>query len=504
MAELSVPPWAIPGLPAPGVYAAGSALADLVFWILIGIAIIAAVVIIFYLAFFRPAYERQRQEALALVGSRRSGAYAQNDPYSRSASSYTYRGDMPDAVAAAMTGMRREPEPVLDVEAEADGQGRPAYQYSGSRQAQGPRRGAPLPQPRPSGRARAPSPLDDLLGATRGGLRDEDRELLREEEMAPEPETPGLHEDEEVTFEDEPEPVPAVHPPAPYGAARAGRPVWESVLEAPAGAEGGQAGEDEEIELIDEEPPAHAGPALSRSVADELLRDDIMKTVHKAPPARPPAPSGRPAAARAPSRAGGPAWSEGRPVFSRPLEEPDVPDARDAPPAGGPEAALGDISHRLRSMDGKAGPRLPPKAEAKMGPQEKKFLEALRAVQEKKREEARAQEEDSRRMLEAQMAELENRKREEEARRRSEARRREAERLQREQRRQQDMGRWEQARRETAERQEPPADARPNEQRARQEAARRENERRRREAQSRQQKPPPPDVDDVLARIGIK
>lgn len=468
MAAVSVLYGAYGSLPSPGVYQTGSSVEDAVFWMLLAIAIIAAVGIILYLLFFRGSYERERQAALALVGARRPGPAPRDDPYSRSASAYTYRGEVPDAVAAAMSGIRREPEPVLEVEAEREEAGLPAYLYTGGRQPQGPRRGAPLPPPRAydgrvdrpprqRGRPAAASPLDDLLGAG-GGLRDEDRELLREEQLEPEPQAPGLYEDEEVTFEDEPEPAPAVHPP--YRAAPAGKPVWESVLESPAG--GGPAGE---VELIDLEEPAPAGPALSKPVSDALLRDDILKSVRGPAASRPPAPPGRAVAGRgaAPGRPSGPAWSEGRPVFSKPLEEPDVPASREAPPAGPIEDTLGDISHKLRAMDGKAVPRLPPKAEAKMGIQERKFLEALRAVQEKKREEERVQEEEGRRMLESQMRELEQRKREDEERRRAEERRRQP---------------------------------------ARQDAVSRENERRRREAQSREQKAA--DVDDVLARIGIK
>jgi hypothetical protein len=250
--------------------------------------------------------------------------------------------------------------------------------------------------------------------------------------------------------------------------------------------------------------PSDARQVLSRPVADQLLRDDILKSVRGAAPAKRPAQAGRPPAARGPSpaRSPGPAWTEGRPVFSRPLEEPETPPAREAPPSAGLEESLGAISHKLHSMDERAVPRLPPKAEAKMGLQEKKFLEALRAVQEKKREEARAQEEEGRRLLESQMQELERRKREEDDKRGAEERRRARERADRELRERAERARLEQAGRGVEQKLRTAEETRSDGQRARQEAVSRDNERRRREARPRQDRPA--DIDDVLTRIGIK
>jgi len=511
---------AVGSLPAPGVYQTGSGFESAIFWGVLAIAIIMGAGLILYLFFVRGSYEREKQAALALIGSRRTEMAPRNDSYYRSAPSYSYRGEVPEAVATAMSGMRQEPTEEVEVVEENEGEGLPSYLYSGRRPAPGPRRGAPLPPPRAyDGRVdqpprawqhaqpgRATSPLDDLLHTgDRDHLREEDRELLREEQLEPEPQVPGLSEDEEVTFEDEPEPAPAVHPPAPYRVGSREKPVWERVLEGgPPTEEGGAAPqgptEEAEVELVDmEEPPRKV---LSKPVSDMLLRQDIMKSVKGTPAARAPGPARRPPVSAARGRPAGPAWTEGRPVFSKPLEEPEVPPTREAPPASGFEDTLGEISHKLRSMDEKAGPRLPPKAEAKMGVQEKKFLEALRAVQEKKREEDRAREEEGSRLLEAQMRELERKKREDEEKRRAEQRGRERQRIERERLQRAEMERWEQARRATQERLRSGEESRAEEQRARQEAVRRENERRRKEAQSRQDKSA--DIDDVLSRIGIK
>jgi hypothetical protein len=506
-------------VPAPGVYQTSSSLESAVFWLVLAIVIIMGAGLILYLFFVRGSYERERQAALAMVSGRRAESAPRDDSYYRSASSYSYRGEVPDAVAAAMTGIRREPEPVLEVEEERAVGPAPSYGYGRGR-APAPRRGAPLPPPRsPGGPVERPlqartrpaavraSPLDDLLHGGEGGrLRDEDRELLREEQLEPEPEAPGLYDDEEVTFEDEPEPEPAVHPPAPYGISGGEKPVWESVLEGAGGPGGrGAAPEDgDEVELVDIDEPSDARQVLSRPVAEQLLRDDILKSVRGAAPAKRPAQAGRPPAAGVPppSRKAGPAWTEGRPVFSRPLEEPETPPAREAQPSRGLQESLGEISHKLHAMDERAVPRLPPKAEAKMGLQEKKFLEALRAVQEKKREEARAQEEEGRRLLESQMQELERRKREDDLKRQAEERRRARERADRELRERAEQSRLEQAGKGVEQRLRTAEEARSDDQRARQEAVSRENERRRREARPRQDKPA--DVDDVLARIGIK
>ena len=512
---------AVGSLTVPGVYQTGSGLESVALWLVVAIAIIAVAGLVLYVLFFRGSYERERQAALALIGSRKTEPAPRDDSYYRSAPSYSYRGEVPDAVAAAMSGMREEPVEEVEVVEEED-ESLPAYLYSGRRPAAGPRRGAPLPAPRAyDGRVdqpprprqyapsrRATSPLDDLLHTgDQDNLREEDRELLREEQLEPEPQVPGLSEDEEVTFEDEPEPAPAVHPPAPYRVGPREKPVWERVLEGgqpteDAAAEPQGPTEEAAVELVDMEE--HPRQVLSRPVADALLREDILKSVKGAPAARAPAPTRRPPAPAAGSRGrpAGPAWTEGRPVFSKPLEEPDVPSTREAPPATGLEDTLGELSHKLRSMDEKAGPRLPPKAEAKMGLQEKKFLEALRAVQEKKREEERTREEEGHRLLEAQMRELERKKKEEEEKRRAEQKSRERQRIERERREREEMGHWEQARRATQEKARSGEESRPDNQRARQEAVRRENERRRKEAQSRQDKSA--EIDDVLSRIGIK
>ena len=509
---------------SPGVYQTGSSLENAVFWLVLAIAIIMGFGLILYLFFVRGSYEREKQAALALIGGRQTAAPARTGTYEHSAPAYSYRSDVPDAVAAAMSGMRDRSEEEVELVDETEGSDLPAYLYTARKPAQVPRRGAPLPAPRDyDGRSdrpprdirlarprRAKSPLDDLLHAGDGdNLRDEDRKLLQDEELQPEPELLGISdEDADVTFEDEPEPAPAVHPPAPYRIASREKPAWERVLEGKPASQVGEepapeAGESE-VDLIDMDEPAPSGPVLSKTVTNLLLQQDIMKTV-KGPGSRmAPAAPGRAAAGRAaPSaRPGGPAWAEGRPVFSKPLEEPDVPRAREVPPASGFEDTLGEISHKLRSMDQKATPRLPPKAEAKMGLQEKKFLEALRAVQEKKQEEDRSREEDGHRMLEAQMAELERKKKEEEQKRLAEVRRREQQRLERERHQADEMRRWEQARQDTQEKLRSGEDARAEDQRARQDAARRDNERRRKAAQ------PGPDpsatIDDVLSRIGIK
>ena len=516
-----------PGCPiVPGVYQTGSSLEGAVFWLVLAMAIIMGFGLILYLFFVRGSYEREKQAALAIIGGRETAAPPRTDSYYRSAPTYSYRSDVPDAVAAAMSGMKDRSEEEVELVDEGQDEELPAYLYSGRQPVPGPRRGAPLPAPRAyDGRMdrpprdmrrspprRATSPLDDLLHAgDRDNLREEDRELLREEQQEPEPEAPAVSgEDGEVTFDDEPEPAPAFHPPAPYRVASRQKPVWESVLQGkspvpmevepepqpPTG--------EPEVELIDMDEPAPAGPVLSKTVADMLLQQDIMKSVKGPAPKATPASSGRtPALLAAPAaRSGGPAWTEGRPVFSRPLEEPNVPLNRPGAPAGGLEDTLGEISHKLRSMDEKAMPRLPPKAEAKMGLQEKKFLEALRAVQEKKHEEDRAREEEGNRLLEQQMRELERKKQEEEQKRLAEQRRREQMSLERERGQHEEMRRWEQARQATQQKMHPEEDARANEQKARQEAARRENERRRREAESRRDQSA--SIDDVLSRIGIK
>ncbi len=492
----------------PGAYQTGSSLETAAFWGLLAILIILGAGLVLYIFFVRGSYEREKQAALAMIGSRR-GQAAPRDPRNYSATTYTYRGDVPDAVASAMSGLR-QPEPEVELVGEPETEGLPAYLYTGRRHTPASRGGAPLPPPRaydgrvdrpPGAAARGSyasgSHLDDMLGAGEGDrLRSEDRELLREEQLEPEPQAPGLYEDEEVTFEDEPEPEPAVHPPEPYRGESRERPVWEQVL---AGA--GQAGQPIDVEP---EParPAAAPRVLSRAVSASLLQQEIISSVRNPPPARTATsvrPAGRPAAPE--GRRAGPAWSEGRPVFSGPLEEPDVPQTRDVPPPSALEDTLGDISHKLHSMDVKASPRLPPKAEAKMGVQERKFLEALRAVQEKKREEDQARDEEGHRLLKDQMQDLERKKADEEQRRLAEQRRRERERVERERHQREEMARWDEARRATQQNLQSGEEARAEEQRARQEAARVENERRRKARPGQQQ---PADIDDVLSRIGIK
>ena len=520
-----------PGLAAgcqitAGVYQSGSSIEGAVFWLVLAIAVIMGFGLILYLFFVRGSYEREKQAALALIGARETGAAPRSEAYYRSAPSYSYRSDVPDAVAAAMSGLKDRAEADVELVDEGEDDRLPAHHYSGRRPAPGPRPEARLPAPRASdGRSdrppreawrapprRAASPLDDLLHAgERDGLREEDRELLREERLEPEPEAPGLSgEDEDVAFEDEPEPAPAVHPPAPYRIGRRERPMWERVLDGapgPAGSSGAGPREEPpageaEVELIDMDEPAPAKPVLSKPVADMLFQQDIMKMVKVPPPGSASAPARRPPAQWAPARPGGPAWTEGRPVFSKPLEEPDGPTNGQIPPSSGLEDTLGEISHKLRSMDERAMPRLPPKAEAKMGLQEKKFLEAMRAVQEKKREEDRAREDEGHRLLEEQMQELERKKKEEEQKRLAEQRLSARQRLDRERGQQAKMGRWEQARQATQEKLRSDESARAVEQKAGQESARRENERRRKEAQARED--PSATIDEVLSRIGIK
>lgn len=521
-------PGMAPGCPAaPGLLQTGSTLEGAVFWLVLAIAIIMGIGLILYLFFVRGSYEREKRAALAIIGGRTSEPTPRDDSYYRSAPSYSYRGDVPDAVAAAISSIREPQEQEVELVDEERDEELPAYLYSGRQPAPGPRRGAPLPPPLahdgrvdrpPRVRPREPprretSPLDDLLHA--GGrdiLHEEDRELLREEQLEPEPQVPGLTgEDEEVTFEDEPEPSEAVHPPAPYRVGRREKPVWERVLDGepqaaePAdGGPGAQPAPEAEVELVDMDGPAPAGPVLSRPVADMLLQQDIMKSVKgRAPKAAPsPARGARASTAAPAAQPSGPAWTEGRPVFSRPLEEPDVPQTRDVPPATALEDTLGEISHKLRSMDQKAAPRLPPKAEAKMGPQEKRFLEAMRAVQQKKHEEDLAREEEGHRLLEEQMQELERKKKEEEQKRLAAGRLRERQRLDREGRQQEEMRRWEQARRATQDKLSSEEDARAGEQKARQDAGQRGSDGRRRD--DRAVREPSASIDDVLSRIGIK
>lgn len=492
---------------SPGVYQTGSSLENVVFWLLVAIAIMMGAGLVLYLFFVRGSLERERQAALAIVGARRPAATGPPAGGRLTAPSYTYRGDVPDAVAEAMVGMRGPSEEAeVELVEEEPAAAPPAYTYPGwdrasrARPAAAPRTaryaasrpGRVAPAAPGASRYRSPSPLDDLLH--RGdseGLRDEDRELLREEQLEPEPAVPGLaDDDEEVTFEDEPEPEPAYHPPAPRRISTRERPVWESILEAPADGQAGasrRAGrapvvEEAEVELVDMDEPGAGAPVISKPVADELLRDSIMKSVKPT----------------------GPAWSEGRPVFSRPLEEPEVPRVREEPQAPDTpvDDALGDLSHRLRSMDRRAGPRLHPKAEAKMGVQEKKFLEALRAVQEKKHEEERAREEAGSRMLEEQMRELERNKRQVEARRAAERRRGQVRPAPPAEGRDAQMRRWEQARRATQERTGAGAGQRapePNQRGTRPEPSA--------GGRRRETRPPPEEpssVDDVLSRIGIK
>jgi hypothetical protein len=252
------------------------------------------------------------------------------------------------------------------------------------------------------------------------------------------------------------------------------------------------------------EPPPMRD-VISGPLADLLLEKDIMRSVREAPkrPAAGPArPAGAAPARAAPRRAEGPAWTEGRPVFSTPLVAPEVPMNRNNAADKGVEERLGDLSHRLRAMDERAGPVLPPKAEAKMGVQEKKFLEAMRAVQARKREEDDRRDEEGRRLLEEQMRELDRKKRQDEERRLAEERRKERDRLEQEQRQREEMARWEEARRSTREKMGSGESARADEERARQEAPRREEERRKREAAARQSQAAT--IDDVLSRIGIK
>ncbi len=548
---LLMAPMAVPACPiVQDVYQEGSALEGAVFWMFLVIAVMLGIGLVLYLFFVRGSYERERRAALAIVGGRSNERSPGGQDRYRGEPDHTFKGEVPDAVQKAMSSIKStagraggsgEEVELVDVEEE---EGLPAYLYPEPRKAPAPSRrsfpgsrapaygGGRIDRP-PAHMAPSAPPQRRVPGHIEDLLQEEDRQLLQEEAMAQDQEVPGpLAGEDEVTFEDEPVPYTPTHFPAPRRSSTGQKPTWERVLEeqrpvyeapidvAPLETPEGEAiaPEEAEVELVEAERPVPRKEIISGPLADLLLEKDILRSVKEAPKTRP-AGAGRKAVA-APARAAqkprdGPAWTEGRPVFSTPLEAPEVPTNRNNVADRGAEEKLGDLSRRLRAMDEKAGPVLHPKAEAKMGVQEKKFLEAMRAVQQKQHEEERRRDYEGRRLLEEQMRELDRKKKEDEEKRLAEQRRLERERLEQERLGRQQMGRWEEARRSTQEKMR--SDERPppkgggllsdegggaDDEAARQQARRTEQERRKREAAARQSQAAT--IDDVLSRIGIK
>ncbi len=88
MAGPSISLMSFGGLPEPGVYQTGSGLESAVFWLVLAIAIIMGAGLILYLFFVRGSYEREKQAALALIGSRHAETPPRDDSYYRSAPAY--------------------------------------------------------------------------------------------------------------------------------------------------------------------------------------------------------------------------------------------------------------------------------------------------------------------------------------------------------------------------------------------------------------------------------
>jgi len=325
---------------------------DFAGWMAVGILIIFIVGMLAYLY----AITRQRDRQRAMMRARRAPeaqGFGGRQEYVQYGPRYPEDGqeDIPDAVRAAYQDIRRDPvgrgDPGEGAWGHDEGAGmefwedaprrRPAQDFSYREPAE-----APAGRPRAStgtprsapGAGRHYDALEELLATRRPGdepvrLEAEDRQLLWEE--AQEREAPASEEAEEVLFIDD---------------------------------DGEAEGQGDEAAGGEVDVPQKED-FVSGPLALLLLQKDIEKAVRAKP--------------GAPRTATGPAWSEGRPVFSKPLEEPTaVPSAAAARP---PPLDIDDFTVQLRSLAEKK------RGESRRLEDERKSREQRRAAEDAARKE---------------------------------------------------------------------------------------------------------------------
>ena len=363
----------LPALPPhPPVYQTGSSAEDVILYMVLAIILILIIgLAIFFIV--RSNAERDRQIALARVRAARAppmrpraaDRYGGQRPYDAAGQ------DVPEAVRAAYQGLGSGGGAYDGSGYEAAGYSPESETYVVAEDPQAYREAGRVDRPPEVVRRRPAADrttrnlefLEDLLRPEGGKappvrLEEEDRQLLWEESQ--EPEAQAAAEDEEVLFVDEePDEGKAAYEPPPGRGATTRRP-------APAPAP----------QYDEPEPPRDE--FVSGPLALMLLQKDIEKAVKEGP--------------KTPSMDRGPVRSEGRPVFSKPLEAPsDQPSGRDG---ARPAPDMNEFSSQLKSLAEKK------RAEARRLDDERRSREQRRAGEEARRqEEARKKEEMLRREI---------------------------------------------------------------------------------------------------------
>ena len=296
------------------VFASGTSAQDFIGWMAVGIVIAFIIGMLLYFFFVHGARERDRRMVQARARAARGtypaqrGAAAERYPLTRGYDEAPQ--DMPDAVRAAYDDIRSGrggqyrqyagPDDAYAGETDVTQDryeplpaGRPARRAPGAAKRQSP----------PAGSVRSPDVLDELLGSRRQNgepvrLEAEDRQLLWEESHEAEVPTAAPEEEEVLFIDDETE---------------------GAIPEEGSAEPGGPPAKDEFV----------TGP-----LALILLQKDIENAVREGP--------------RGPGPRNGPAWSEGRPVFSKPLEAPT--EAAHASAAQPPPLDMDEFTVQLKSL----------------------------------------------------------------------------------------------------------------------------------------------------------
>lgn len=365
----------LPALPQrPPVYQTGSSAEDVILYMVLAIILILIIgLAIFFIV--RSNAERDRQIALARVRAARMAPPARPgtaaERYGRQPAYAASGQDVPEAVRAAYEGLGSGGGTYDGAGYESAGYSPEGETYLVAEDSQA-RDGAGRVDRPPEVVRRRPAAdrtsrnlefLEDLLRPEGGKaapvrLEEEDRQLLWEESQ--EPEAQAAVEDEEVLFVDEePDERKAGYeaPPGRGGTARRPAPATPPYHEEP-------------------EPPKDE--FASGPLALMLLQKDIEKAVKEGP--------------KTGSTDRGPVRSEGRPVFSKPLEAPSgQPSGRDG---ARPAPDMNEFSSQLKSLAEKK------RAEARRLEDERRSREQRRADEEARRqEEARKKEEMLRREI---------------------------------------------------------------------------------------------------------
>jgi len=340
------------------VYAAGSSVQDVVGWMAVAMVIILIVGMFLYFILIRGSVERDRKMAMARVraargaGPTRSGRGADRYRYARQDDAGDQ--DIPDAVRAAYQDIGRGHQSYDEYGYEDPGHADTDETYILDDAGEAHSSAGRVDRPPEVARRRPPADrtsrnldvLEDLLrpeGQKTAPVRlePEDRQLLWEESQQPETDA-AASGDEEVLFVDD-----------------------ETDAD-DRGAGTAQAHQPSKDEFV-------TGP-----LALMLLQKDIEKAVKDS--------------SKIPQAGKGPAWSEGHPVFSKPLEAPT--DGTPGRAAERPAPDMVDLSVQLRSLAEKK------RAEARRLEDERRLREKKRAQEDaRRREEALKKEETLRREI---------------------------------------------------------------------------------------------------------